>query len=323
MSGDPGDVKPVVPYIRDGEPNEQMLAALRRSLPDVLVAPVAELDPQQLGAARVAVIDGIDADQLASLTSLEMVQATWAGVESVLAAVPEDVHVVRMIDPQLGLTMAEAVLTWVLYLHRDTPAYLRQQRVGQWIEHDQVLASDRRVGILGLGALGGLAATTLRDQGFDVAGWSRSARSIDGVDCFHGSDGFGELLERSDIVVNLLPHTVATTKLMDADAFTLLPDGASLINVGRGATIDDDALLAALDATSPPRLAHAVLDVFTIEPLPTDHPYWAHPGVTVLPHIAANTTPATAAVIAAANVRAYLADGSLPDDALVDRARGY
>jgi glyoxylate/hydroxypyruvate reductase A len=319
MSGDPGGVQPVVPYVRDGEPNEQMLAGLSRSLPDVLVARAAELDPEQLAVARVAVVDGIDADLLAAMTSLEMVQATWAGVESVLAVVPDDVHVVRMIDPQLGLTMAEAVLTWVLYLHRGMPDYLRHQRAAEWIEHEQVLASDRRVGVLGLGALGGLAATTLRDQGFDVAGWSRSARAIDGVDCLHGPDGLGELLERSDIVVNLLPHTAATSKLVDAAAFALLPDGASLINVGRGTTVDDDALLAALDD----RLAHAVLDVFTVEPLPTDHPYWTHPQVTVLPHVAANTTPATASVIAAANVSAYLADGSLPADALVDRSLGY
>lgn len=312
-------MKPVVPYVREGEPNDEMLAGLRRSLPGVLVAPVAELVPQQLAAARVAVLDGIDVDQLASLTSLEMVQATWAGVESILAAVPDDVHVVRMIDPQLGRTMAEAVLAWVLFVHRGMPDYLRQQRAAEWIEHAQVLAPDRRVGILGLGALGGLAATTLRDQGFDVAGWSRSVTAIDGVACFHGPDGFGELLERSDIVVDLLPHTAATTKLLDTDAFALLPDGASLINVGRGATVDDDALLAALDD----RLAHAVLDVFTVEPLPEDHPYWAHPQVTVLPHIAANTTPASAAVIAGANVMIYLADGTLPDDALVDRALGY
>jgi glyoxylate/hydroxypyruvate reductase A len=319
VSGDPDDVTTVVPYIRDGEPNEPMLAGLRRSLPDVLVAPVTELDPDQLATARVAVLDGVDVDQLASMTSLEMVQATWAGVESVLAVVPDDVHVLRMIDPQLGLTMAEAVLTWVLYLHRGMPAYLRQQRAAEWIEHAQVLASDRRVGILGLGALGGLAATTLRDQGFEVAGWSRSARAIEGVDCFHGAGGFGELLERSDIVVNLLPHTAATSNLLDAAAFARLPDGASVINVGRGATIDDDALLAALDD----RLDHAVLDVFTEEPLPGDHPYWAHPQVTVLPHVAANTTPDTASVIAAANIAAFLADGSLPDDSLVDRSLGY
>lgn len=312
-------MKPVVPYVRDGEPNDEMLDALRRAMPDAFVAPVVDLDAQQLAAARVAVLDGIDAEQLASLTSLEMVQATWAGVESILSVVPDDVHVVRMIDPQLGRTMAEAVLTWVLHLHREMPTYLRQQRAAEWVEHEQVLASDRRVGILGLGALGELAATTLRDQGFDVAGWARSAKSIIGVESFHGADGFGALLERSDVVVNLLPHTDATVKLLDASAFARLPDGASLINVGRGATVDDDALLAALDD----RLAHAVLDVFTVEPLPDDHPYWAHPQVTVLPHIAANTTPSSAAVIAGANVLAFLADGSLPDDALVDRSLGY
>lgn len=318
-----GGMKSTVPYIGDSGSNPTMLAALRDSMPDTHVAPVDELDDGQRAVATAVVLDGLDADQLARLPALEMVQTTWAGVEAVLAVVPGHVHVVRMIDPQLGRTMAEAVLAWTLYLHRDMPRYLRQQRNGEWIEHGQVLARERRVGILGLGALGALAATTLSDQGFDVAGWSRSPKTIDGVASFHGDDGFDAVLERSDIVVNLLPHTPATAGLLDADAFGRLPDGASLINVGRGATVDDDALLAALDAASSPRLDHAVLDVFHAEPLPEGHPFWNHPGVTVMPHIAANTTPASAASVAAANVVAYLADGSLPADALVDRARGY
>ena len=135
------------------------------------------------------------------------------------------------------------------------------------------------------------------------------------------------MLERSDIVVNLLPDTPATVGLLDADAFARMPAGASLINFGRSPTVDDDALLAALDGDGDGHggghLDHAVLDVFVTEPLPDDHPYWDHPRVTVLPHISGPTSTDTAAVIAAHNVRAFLADGTLPTDAIVDRARGY
>ena len=180
--------------------------------------------------------------------------------------------------------------------------------------------SDRRVGIVGLGVLGTAAAGCLADHGFEVAGWSRSAKQVEGVTCFDGDDGLAALLGRSDIVVNLLPHTADTVGLLGAEAFAAMPSGASLINFGRGQTLDDTALLDVLDRG---HLDHAVLDVFDIEPLPAEHPYWRHAAVTVLPHISGPTSVDTAAEIAAANVRRFLTTGDFPTDAMVDRARGY
>ena len=323
-------MQPLVPFVRDPDwgPHDELVVALRNAMPDLELQIHADIPADRLGDATVAVVDGPSAAQLESMPNLRLVQSTWAGVEAILPAVPEGVEVARMLDPQLGLTMAEAVLAWTLYLHRDMPRYARQQRLGDWIEHGPVRASNRRVGILGLGSLGRIAAETLRDQRFDVAGWSRSTKTIDGVECFHdGPDGGGiaALLERSEIVVNLLPHTEATIGLLGTDAFARMPAGASLINFGRGPTVDDDALLATLDGDSDNggHLEHAVLDVFVTEPLPDDHPYWEHPRVTVLPHISGPTSTDTAAVIAAENVRGFLADGTLPVDALVDRTRGY
>ncbi len=318
-------MSPIVPFVRspDDGPHAALVDALRAAMPDLDLQVLADIDPERLRDATVAIVDGPSAEQLARLPNLRLVQSTWAGVEAILPAVPVGVEVARMVDPRLAETMSEAVLAWTLYLHRDMPHYARQQRSGHWIAHEPVHASQRRVGILGLGALGRAAAETLRDQGFDVAGWSRSPKSIDGVECFHDDPrggGIDALLERSDFVVDLLPHTEATTGLIGAAAFARMPAGSSLINFGRGATVDDDALLAALDRG---HLDHAVLDVFVTEPLPDDHPYWSHPRVTVLPHISGPTSAETAAVIAAANVRAFLVDGTLPADALVDRTRGY
>ncbi len=317
-------MKPVVPYVRDPrmDPHDALVDALRGAMPDVDLRLHADLAIERLGEATVAIVDGPSGEQLATMPNLRLVQSTWAGVEAILPNVPDEVAVARMVDPQLASTMSEAVLAWTLYLHRDMPRYARQQRRAQWIEHALVRASDRRVGVLGLGALGRAAAETLRDHDFVVAGWSRRPKTIDGVQCFHdGPDGGGvdALLSRSDIVVNLLPDTSATVGLLGARAFASMPERASLINFGRGPTVDDDALLAALDG----HLDHAVLDVFVTEPLPADHPYWTHPSVTVLPHISGPTSPDTAAIIAAANVHAFLADGTLPIDALVDRAHGY
>ena len=315
-------MKPLVPFVRDVEegPHPELTAALRSHLPDVDLIEHAEIDPARLSEATVAIVDGPSADQLASLTNLGLVQSTWAGVEAIIPAVPEGVLIARMVDPRLAVTMAEAALAWTLYLHRDMPRYARQQRDRTWLAHPLVHAEDRRVGIAGLGVLGVAAARVLSDHGFAVAGWARSPKAITGVSCFHGDAGLERLLERSDIVINLLPDTDATVATFDAQAFAWMPHGSSLINLGRGPTIDDDALLAALDSG---QLDHAVLDVFDVEPLPIDHRFWVHDSVTVLPHITGPTTVETAAVIAASNVRRFLATGVVPADALVDRSLGY
>lgn len=316
------DVRSIVPYVRraDWPAHDELVDALRAALPDLGVVPFDLLSDEQRGTARVAVVDGPSPEQMASLPALEFVQSTWAGVEELLPHVRDDVAVARMVDPRLGHTMAEAVLAWTLYLHRDMPVYARQQAERIWSPQPMVSSDRRRVGVLGLGALGRLAATRLVEQQFDVAGWSATPKQIDGVETFAGREGLARLLERTDILVNLLPHTPGTDGLLGDEVLGMLPVGASLINFGRGQTVDDDALLIALDAG---RIEHAVLDVFTIEPLPDDHPYWEHPHVTVLPHISGPTTPETAAVIAARNVERFLHHGELPDDALVDRTRGY
>ncbi len=289
-------------------------------MPDVEIVAVEELPADRLTGVRVAIVDGPTPDQLASLPDLEWVQSTWAGVEAVIDAVPEHVVIARMVDPELTRTMTEAVLAWTLYLHRDMPTYAAQQARREWRELPLVRASDRRVAVLGLGALGSAAARRLGDHGFDVLGWSRSLKQIDGVHSTSGDGGLVRTLQHADIAINLLPDTPATRGLLGADAFAAMPTGSRVVNFGRGPTIDDDALLAALDSGS---IGHAVLDVFAVEPLPPDHRYWSHPNVTVLPHISGPTSPDTAADIVAANLRAYFAEGSLPTDALVDRRRGY
>lgn len=166
--------------------------------------------------------------------------------------------------------------------------------------------------------MGATAARRLKANGFRVIGWSRSPKTIAGIETFHGEDGLGAVLAQADILVLLLPLTAATRGLIGADALGRMKPGASLINFGRGALIDDAALLARLDSGA---LDHAVLDVFATEPLPSDSPYWAHERVTVLPHISAPTSVATASRIVADNLRAWLRDGAIPR--AVDRRAGY
>ena len=288
----------------------------------------AALEGAVPGARLVPGSEGADADWIviedlpegfdaAAFPRARAVLALWAGIEAMLPHLPEELPLVRLIDPE-GLTagMTEWVAGHVLRHHLGIDRYLGA--APHWDRRVPPLAGDRRVGVLGLGALGADAATTLARLGFDVAGWSRAPKDLPGVAAHTGPDGLTAVIERSDILVLLVPHTPETEGLMDAARLSWMPEGAVLLNPGRGALVDEAALLAALDAGRP---AHATLDTFRTEPLPPDHPFWADPRVTITPHVAAATRPATAARTVAANIARALRGEPL--HGLVDRSRGY
>jgi glyoxylate/hydroxypyruvate reductase A len=239
-----------------------------------------------------------------------------AGVDRLLLD-PElpDVPVVRMLDESLSIGMAEFVAERVLHYHRMMPVYAEQQRQGVWRPLTPPLARDRRVGVLGLGEIGGACATALAGLGFDVRGWSRSPRSLPGVRTMTGP--LPAFLEGCGILVCVLPLTPETHGVLNRETFSQL-DGAYLINVGRGGHLVEADLIPALDAG---RLAGATLDVFETEPLPAEHPFWNDPRIVVTPHAAAVTHPSTAGAGIVANLRKALAGE--PMEGVVDRDRGY
>jgi glyoxylate/hydroxypyruvate reductase A len=257
---------------------------------------------------------------LASLPNLKLVHSLGAGVDHVLAdrRYPRHVPLVRLVDPGMTRAMTEYVVFQVLGLHLQAPTYRRQQQAPLWDPLAQPGAAERRVGILGLGELGSTAAAALAALGFDVAGWSRTPKSLSGVACFSGEARFAEFLGRSEILVCLLPLTAATEGILCADAFAQLPEGAAIINVGRGRHVVEADLLAALDSG---QLSEAVLDVFSEEPLPEAHPFWRHARIVVTPHVAALTNPATASLVVAENLRRLAAGEPWPDQ--VNLADGY
>ena len=244
-----------------------------------------------------------------------VIQSLWAGVERVVGNPTLTQPLCRMVDPGLARGMAEYCLGWVMRAHLGMDA---QAQDGIW-RHDLVppLAPARRVSILGMGALGQAVARALAGVGFDLAGWSLSGREVPGGRAIAGPDP-AEALARAEILVCLLPETPATRGLLDARRLALLPRGAVVINAGRGSLIDEAALLAGLDEGRP---ARAVLDVFATEPLPPDHPFWAHPAITVTPHVAAETRPETAAPVVAENLRRAMRGEALLHR--VDPIRGY
>ena len=295
------------------------IAALNAALPEYTIRGFDTLSEAERQAATVAIVADPDPAELARMPNLVWIHSLWAGVERIVEELPSDgPAIVRLEDPQMAKTMAEAVLTWTLYLHRDMPRYRRQQEQRVWKEHALPLPSERTVGMLGLGVLGREAAQKLLEQDFRVCGWSRSGTTMDGVETYQGSSGLDEMLSVCDIVVVLMPLTAETRGLLDTNRLSTMKKGASLINFARGPIVETDALIELLDSG---HLDHAVLDVFTEEPLPAGDPLWAHPQVTVLPHISGPTNRITASAIVAGNIRTFFETGRAPSG--VDRSRGY
>ncbi|MGT2476201.1 2-hydroxyacid dehydrogenase [Paraburkholderia terrae] len=258
-------------------------------------------------------------DPARTLPNLEVIFSVGAGIDQFdLSRVPSHIAVVRMIEPGIVEGMVEYVTQAVLTIHRDLFDYGLQQRQRVWREMPVRAASTRRVGVLGLGMLGTAVLERLRLFGFLCAGWSRSEHRIDGVECFAGVQALDAFLARTDVLVCLLPLTDATRGLLDKRLFGKLPKGASFVNVGRGAQVNQRDLLDALDSG---QLQNAILDVTDPEPLPDSHPFWTHPRVRVTPHIASATRPESAVDVVLENIRRWR-DG-VPMVGEVDRSRGY
>jgi glyoxylate/hydroxypyruvate reductase len=246
-------------------------------------------------------------------TRTKAVLNLWAGVERIVGNPTLTQPLTRMVDPGLTEGMVEWVTGHTLRHHLGMDRHiLNPDHI--WDPTCPPLARERPVTILGMGALGSACAKALRALNFPVTGWSRTAKPGQ----LHGEDGLARALATAQILITLLPKTPETENLLNAGRLALMPKGAVILNPGRGPLIDDDALLSALNAG---HIAHATLDVFRVEPLPQDHPYWTHPKVTVTPHIAADTRAITAARVIAENIRRGEAGEPLLH--LVDRARGY
>ena len=293
--------------------------ALRRHLPELDF----RLWPDGVGdAAQIefALVLGGQRGMYTRFPNLKAILSFGAGVDHLLAdpELPKHVPIGRGISEGLVENMTQYVVHWVLHFHRGFHLYREQQREPRWRHLRGPNAGERGVGFLGLGALGTAAALRLAGFGFAVAGWSRTPKAIAGVESFHGEDALIPFLKRTQILVNLLPLTPATLGIIDSRTLAALPAGAFVINPGRGEHVVDDDLLAALESG---HIAAAALDVFKIEPLPLDHPYWRHPNVYVTPHGASWNIIDTSAAHHADNVRRVLAGH--PPEPLVDRGRGY
>jgi glyoxylate/hydroxypyruvate reductase A len=251
--------------------------------------------------------------------NLEVVFATSAGVDQFdLSELPPHIEVVRMLDPGIAQGIVEYVCFSVLSLHREMPLYLSQQRQNQWNTRPLLHASQRRVGVMGLGQLGVAALESLKPFGFALSGWARSAKDIDGVQCFAGQEQLTPFLNQCDILICLLPLTDDTRGIINAQFLASMPRGAQLINLGRGGHLVEADLLDALESG---QIDRAILDVLSEEPPAQNHPFFQHPRVWVTPHIGANTSPQSAFNVLLENIRHHQRGEFMPGT--IDRSEGY
>jgi len=304
--------------------------AYRRALEPLLPGvEVRGLDPPRGGppdagdvpARRVGVLVTWDlpAGCLDLLPDLAWVQLTGAGVDHFLDRddLAADVRLTRSLG-RFGQQVAEYVVGFLLRDLLGIEAYRSRQELRRWEQGPRPLLADRTVGVVGLGSLGGRLATLLSAVGARVVGVNRGGDAVTGTDRVLPFREWHRLLPEVDILVLAAPLTPETRHMLDAAALSRLPEGATLVNVGRGELVDEQALLDALDSG---RLRRAVLDVFSTEPLPADHPLWTAPGAVITPHVAAPSEPGPIAEEVAENYRRLVADEPLVNE--VDRRRGY
>jgi glyoxylate/hydroxypyruvate reductase A len=316
---------PIISFVSQLGEQEQAawLQLLSAKLPNECIKLDKYLTVEQKLHCEIAIVANPEPTTLSQYPNLIWAHSLWAGVDALVSQLTNDMpeptfKLVRLIDPILAQTMSEAVLTWVLYLHRDMPKYLQQQKFAQWQQHRYLLPKERTVGILGLGKLGEQSAVRLNENGFNVLGWSNSRKLINGVHCYSGNNGLVTMVKQCNILICLLPLTANTYQLINNDLLKMLPQGTSFINFTRGGIVANDDLIKNLDDK---HLEHAVLDVFEQEPLDENDAFWSHENITVLPHISAPTHFESAGIIVANNIKEYQKSGRLP--VYIDWHKGY
>ena len=309
-------MKETILFATTEENPERWTTELRRHAPqlDLRIWP----DVGQVEDIEYAIVARPPAGELARYPNLKAILSMWAGVEDLLSDPQlEHLPIVRMTEPGLTDGIVVYVAHHVIGFHMHVSHY--RQRSWEHPFHSNYKAPrDTCVGILGLGVLGKACAIALDQLGFKVIGYSARRKQVPNVRSYAGPDELGEFLGQTDILVSILPRTPQTDNFVDRETLAQLPPGARIINVGRGESIDDDALLEAIQSG---HLAGAVLDVFRTEPLPDDHPFWDEPNIKVTPHCASKPDPTTASAVILEKME-KLKRGE-PVEGIVDRNRYY
>ena len=254
-------------------------------------------------------------------SNLKAILSLGAGVDHITSDpdLPEGIPIVRLVDKKLTHEMCLHALHWVLHFHSEHYLYLKQQIDRKWEQQSSIQTEDRTIGVMGLGNIGGSIAASLIHQGFNVIGWGANKRNSSGeVGYYYGAKQLREFLEKTNILINVLPLTKNTINMIGQKELKQLPRDSFIINMGRGGIINETDLLSLLDEN---HITAVALDVFEQEPLPTQNPLWNHPSVYITPHIAGQSNPKSSAKTIAENIR-RIEDGKMPFP-IYNIAKGY
>jgi glyoxylate/hydroxypyruvate reductase A len=297
---------------------KRLINAIREALPNEDVREWPEVgNPDEIDICMVfRMVPGF----LKPFPNLRLISATGAGVDHYLLdpEFPRHLPLVRVVDQSFAARMADYVMSWVMFHHRELGHYIEAQRRHEWAFKVMRPAGDVTVGVMGLGQMGSLTATRLAALGYTVRGWARRRHEIDGVSCFAGEAEFGAFLEKTEILINLLPLTSQTRGILSTRTFERMPRGGVLISAGRGGHLVEPDLIAALNEG---RLRAATIDAFQVEPLPRDHAFWDQPGLYVTPHCSSTASLETIVDSFTENVTRFRAGRALLNR--VDYEQGY
>lgn len=299
----------------ENQPWQTELSHLLPDMPVHLWPDVPEKD-----SIRYALVWNHPEADLLQYPRLQAVFSLGAGMEHLQGVAQQrpDLPLVPLADPAVAQDMVNHAIYWVVHYQRHYQQYQQQQTDAMWKRHAIIPTDQFTIGVSGMGRIGSLVATTLKQLGYPVSGWSNTQANLKSIQHFQGGHALPEFLRPLRVLINCLPLTASTHHLIDADFLSLLSPEAVLINISRGAVIDDQALLNHLNQG---KLKGAALDAFAIEPLPDDHAYWQHPLVHVTPHMAGATYARTAAKVVADNIY-RMEQGEMPFP-LYDFQRGF
>ena len=270
--------------------------------------------------ATIALLWKAPLNHLNKMTRIKGLISLGQGVDHILNEnlIPENVPVVRIVDPYMAKSMSHWVLLSTLNIIRETYGYFSQEKTKIYKPRDEKNFLSLKIGIYGIGAIGSVVAKDLSYMGFNVQGWSRTKKKIKTITCFSGNEGFNELITNSDIHVCLLPLTPSTENIFNKHIFISMKKGSCFINAGRGEHVDENHLL---DSCRSGHISNAVLDVYRNEPLPKNHPFWKQDNIRLWPHVASETNPDTAAKQIANAIKCI--DNNIVPPNTVDRTLGY
>ena len=311
---------PVVAFFKEGtsiEVQNIWEKRLKLFVPSITLVPLLSNEAKK---AEIALVWKAPLRRFNELQNLKGLISLGQGVDHILYdnSIPNNVHVIRIVDPYMAKSMSHWVILSVLNYIRDTQGYHDQEKSMIYKPRDEINFLSVKIGVYGIGAIGGVVAQDLNSLGFDVNGWSRTKKNINGIKCLEGEKGFDLLIKNSNIHVCLLPLTSSTINIFNSSIFKSMKKGVCFINAGRGEHVVEEDLIENCQSG---QISHAVLDVYRNEPLPANDPLWKQDNITLWPHVAAETNPNTAAE-QIANAITCLNNNIIPPNT-VDRDLGY